>query len=311
MSNAITANNREVIAVIDEITHRPFYVQGTSADGAINVNLTSGTIDIGMVDQGTGGASAWLTKIDQTGTNNQVQVANFPSTQSVTQGTSPWVVSGSVTTGGLTDTQLRATPVPISGTVTATASGTQDTNTKQVNGVTVNVGIGAAGTGTQRVSVSSDSFPATQAISGTIAATQSGAWNITNVSGTVSLPTGASTSALQTTGNASLSSIDTKLSGTLMVTDPAATTLVAFVTTVTTAGTRVQLASTVIEAGVLQAPSTNTGLIYVGGSNVSATVYGAELQPGQSTGIAIDNTNKLYIDSSVNGNKCAFFGSSV
>lgn len=53
-------------------------------------------------------------------------------------------------------------------------------------------------------------WQATQPVSGTVAATQSGTWNITNVSGTVSLPTGASTSALQTTGNTSLSSIDTK-----------------------------------------------------------------------------------------------------
>lgn len=46
-------------------------------------------------------------------------------------------------------------------------------------------------------------------VDGTVAATQSGTWNINNVSGTVSLPTGASTSALQTTGNTSLSSIVT------------------------------------------------------------------------------------------------------
>lgn len=44
----------------------------------------------------------------------------------------------------------------------------------------------------------------------TLAVTQSGTWNITNISGTVSLPTGASTATLQTTGNTSLSSIDTK-----------------------------------------------------------------------------------------------------
>lgn len=43
-----------------------------------------------------------------------------------------------------------------------------------------------------------------------VVATQSGTWNITNISGTISLPTGASTSALQTTGNTSLSSIDGK-----------------------------------------------------------------------------------------------------
>lgn len=36
-------------------------------------------------------------------------------------------------------------------------------------------------------------------VDGTVAATQSGTWNVTNISGTVSLPTGASTSANQTT----------------------------------------------------------------------------------------------------------------
>ena len=43
-----------------------------------------------------------------------------------------------------------------------------------------------------------------------LAVTQSGTWNINNISGTVSLPTGASTATLQTTGNTSLNSIDTK-----------------------------------------------------------------------------------------------------
>ena len=44
-----------------------------------------------------------------------------------------------------------------------------------------------------------------------VPASQSGTWNITNVSGTVSLPTGAATSANQTTANTSLFSIDGKL----------------------------------------------------------------------------------------------------
>jgi hypothetical protein len=48
-------------------------------------------------------------------------------------------------------------------------------------------------------------------VSGTVTANQGGTWNVNNVSGTVSLPTGASTSALQTTGNTSLSNIDGKL----------------------------------------------------------------------------------------------------
>jgi len=44
-----------------------------------------------------------------------------------------------------------------------------------------------------------------------IPASQSGTWNINNVSGTVSLPTGASTLAAQNTANASLNNIDAKL----------------------------------------------------------------------------------------------------
>jgi hypothetical protein len=37
----------------------------------------------------------------------------------VNQGTSPWVISGAVTTDALTDAQLRATPVPVSGDFTS------------------------------------------------------------------------------------------------------------------------------------------------------------------------------------------------
>lgn len=201
------------------------------------------------------------------------------------------------------------------------------------------------------------------------------------------LPSGASTGAKQDTGNASLSSIDTKLTdnatqttlatrlsesdfdtktGALTETAPATdtassglngrlqriaqrltsliallptslgqkarasslavtlssedvtaltaqstppSTILAFITTITTAGTRVQLSSNGCNGGVVQAPSTNSGIVYIGGSNVSASVYGAELQPGQSTGIAIDNTSKIYIDSASNGDKVAFIGS--
>lgn len=45
-------------------------------------------------------------------------------------------------------------------------------------------------------------------VTGTVAATQSGTWNINNVSGTVSLPTGAATSANQTTEITSLQLLD-------------------------------------------------------------------------------------------------------
>jgi len=48
----------------------------------------------------------------------------------------------------------------------------------------------------------------TTAVTGTVAVTQSGTWNITNISGTISLPTGASTLAEQQTQTTSLQLID-------------------------------------------------------------------------------------------------------
>lgn len=57
----------------------------------------------------------------------------------------------------------------------------------------------------------SGTVTANQGGSWTVTANQGGTWNVNNVSGTISLPTGASTSTAQTTGNNSLASIDGKL----------------------------------------------------------------------------------------------------
>ncbi len=57
-----------------------------------------------------------------------------------------------------------------------------------------------------------------QPVSGTVTANQGGVWNITNITGTISLPTGASTLVAQNTGNASLASINTKQSDNLQTT---------------------------------------------------------------------------------------------
>jgi len=93
------------------------------------------------------------------------------------------------------------------------------------------------------------------------------------------------------------------------ITSSVGSNAVAFVTTVTTAGVRVQLASNVLSNGIIiQAPSTNTGIIYVGDATVSATVYGAELQPGQSTSFAGSNTNLIYVDTSVSASKVSVLG---
>ena len=75
----------------------------------------------------------------------------------------PVPVSGTVTTGGLTDTQLRATPVPVSGTVAATQSGTW----------TVQPG-NTANTTAWKV----DGSAVTQPVSGTVTAAQATAANL-------------------------------------------------------------------------------------------------------------------------------------
>ena len=106
------------------------------------------------------------------------------------------------TTGNNT---LSAIDTKLGGTLTVNVGLTD----AQLRASNVNVAVNAAlPTGSNTIgSIANTSF----------AATQSGTWNVTNISGTVSLPTGASTGALQTTGNATLSSIDAKLSGTLNV----------------------------------------------------------------------------------------------
>ena len=75
------------------------------------------------------------------------------------------------------------------------------------------------------------------------------------------------------------------------------------VTTVTTAGTAVQLASNACKRVVVQALSDNEDAIQVGSSNVKATSEatqrGVRLFPTQSVMLMVDNTNLIYIDAAV------------
>lgn len=71
--------------------------------------------------------------------------------------------------------------------------------------------------------------------------------------------------------------------------------------TVTTAGTRVQLASsTATKSITVRALAANTGLIYIGTSAVSSA-NGFQLSKDDSVSVDLDNLSKLWIDSSVNG----------
>lgn len=85
------------------------------------------------------------------------------------------------------------------GTVTTVTTCSTVTNLAQLGGAAISMGTGVRDAGTQRVTIATDDV---------VPASQSGTWNITNVSGTVSLPTGAATAANQSTGNTALQLID-------------------------------------------------------------------------------------------------------
>lgn len=78
--------------------------------------------------------------------------------------------------------------------------------------------------------------------------------------------------------------------------------------TVTTAGTQVPLTSTStgIHTVVVKAKSANTGVIYIGNSDVDSS-SGLPLAAGEALTITINNLNKVYIDASVNGEGVNYF----
>ena len=73
------------------------------------------------------------------------------------------------------------------------------------------------------------------------------------------------------------------------------------VVNVTTAGTRVRLPDVPCNTVTITALRDNTGYIYIGGSDVSLTVYGDDLASKESFTLQIANLNQLYIDASVSG----------
>lgn len=116
------------------------------------------------------------------------------------------------------DTMANSLPVTIASNQTAipvTDNGgslTVDGSVTVSGTVTANTGLSQPLTDAQlrasNVGVTVSNFPATQTISGTVSANQSGTWDINNISGTVSLPTGAATSANQTTTNNHLAALN-------------------------------------------------------------------------------------------------------
>lgn len=114
----------------------------------------------------------------------EATLAKLTLTQgSTTSGQSGALVQGAVTTAAPSYTTAQTSPLSL------TTAGGLRTDSSSIAGATTSTGNGVVGTGVQRVAIASDNTAFS------VNAIQSGTWNITNVSGTISLPTGAATEA--------------------------------------------------------------------------------------------------------------------
>lgn len=186
-----------------------------------------------------------------------------------------------------------------SGTVTTVST---VTNLAQLGGTAIAMGTGIRTAGTQRVTIATDDV---------VPASQSGTWNITNVSGTISLPTGAATAALQTSGNSSLTTIAGAVSGTEMQVDvvaalPAGTNNIGDVDVLTVpAPLNVVGGGTEAAAQRVTIASDSTGVLTVDDGGGALTVDWAGTAPPIGAGVeatalrvtvATDSTGVLSVD---------------
>lgn len=171
------------------------------------VDATSGLFTkFGTLGQKTMSGSAPVVIASDQSTLPVSGTLSIGGTVAVTQSTSPWVISGTVTAnlgtiaGIATETTLSALNAKHNADFGASSGGIR------VASLLGNAsGAALFGAGTTTSQVLRVVLPTDQSA---IPASQSGTWNITNVSGTVSLPTGAATSANQSTEITALQLID-------------------------------------------------------------------------------------------------------
>lgn len=91
------------------------------------------------------------------------------------------------------------------------------------------------------------------------------------------------------------------IQGTPSVNAVSSTQLKGAVQNIPTAGNRVQLPNYACKEVTVIAKKGNTGSIFIGGNDVSISVFGVQLMANESFTFAISNTNLLYIDTTVSG----------
>lgn len=216
-----------------------------------------------------------------------------------TANTTPWLAtinqggnSATVTASNALKVDGSAVTQPVSGTVSITAN--SSVNLNQIGGNAVNVGNGTAGTGTIRVAIASDNTAFT------VNSAQSGTWNINNISGTISLPTGAATEAslaklTLTQGSTTSGQSGSLIQGAVTTAAPTYTTGQTNPLSLTTSGAvRIDLGAT----------SANSTAIKVDGSAVTQPVSGTVSITANSS----INLNQIAGTSTSTGNGTANAG---
>lgn len=179
----------------------------TTANGIAGVQVYTGSISgTGQTITATSGGSVLIevsgTFSGTVSVQGGIDASAFGVYVGSVNGASPLAYQfNSITTGGLYKVQNPA------GYSTITVSG--GTWTSGTANITINVA--DAANIIEPVQLNPANLLGTMSQGGSWNVGQTGTWNINNITGTVSLPTGASTSALQTTGNTSLSTIATTL----------------------------------------------------------------------------------------------------
>jgi len=126
------------------------------------------------------------------------------------------------------------------------------------------------------------------------AVSQSGTWNIGSIT---TMPTTPVTGTFWQTTQPVSGTVG--ITGTVATAEVPPTTVAHALATVTTAGTSVQLPANTAKSITVKASTTNTGIIYVGGSTVSAS-NGFPLYAGDTVSLDISNTSVIWIDASIN-----------
>ena len=355
----VIASDQSSIAVTGPLTDTQLRAVAVPVSGTVSARLQDGA---GTLITSTGGALnvsiATPLSVDITGNHEDLDTGGGVDNHEVfaigLPGAGGHVVGGTATnplrtdptgtttqpvSGPLTDTQLRATAVPVSGTffqVTQPVSGTFFQATQPVS-IAATVAVSGPLTDTQlratAVPVSgpltdtqlrASSVPVIGPLTDTqlratavpTSAAQSGTWNINNISGTISLPTGASTEATLLAAKVDLdkftftatrllvdgSGVTQPVSGTVAVTQATGTNLHAVIdsgTVTANIGTTNGLA---LDATVANVQGTVGAGAAATKSGLAGGIYNSTLPTlttGQQVALQVDVNGKLLTDTTV------------